>query len=402
MNLPFDQKRKPFRAASFSKICRAILVGAVSLCFVGSFAAMAPSAFAQRGGGHVGGGGGARMSGGGDHVGMGGSFRPAGGSGYGGIRVAGAGASTSGSRTTNRGYGRTYFVPPASRSGASSTFVRGSSTTGAAGARAFAASNHIWEAPPGERPATMRRVANPLMNARFSNASELRPGLFPVRPARTGTPFLGATATPFNSLRGGQGFGPCAVRFSNCGFFPPFFNNPFFFGNPFFGVGFGFNSCFAGGFGCFGFDNFGFGPFGMLDEGYGLGYGYGNGWFYPPAPEASEPPVNPTEENQPPDYSANYYFVPAPGEAVAESAQPQQPVVKLVLKDGTIFGVYSYWMQNNQLFYITTYNIKTSIPIDDLDVQKTVDLNAKLGMKFDLTSKPPDQQQQEQQPDQQQ
>jgi hypothetical protein len=70
-----------------------------------------------------------------------------------------------------------------------------------------------------------------------------------------------------------------------------------------------------------------------------------------------------------------------------------------VLKDGTIFDVYSYWAQNDRLFYITTYNIKTSIPLDDLDLQKTVDLNQKLGVTFTLSNKPPDQQQPpEQQP----
>lgn len=412
MNLPFVQKRKALRSTS-----RAILMAAVSVGFAG----MAPGVFAQRGGGghvssgHVGGGGG--------------GFRPAGnvsGAARGSFGVGSAGRGTSLSRpgtagpafaprTSMRGYSRNYFQAPPLRSGASSTFV-GASFRTAAGARPFPASNHIWEAPPGEgRAASTPRAfltpagralgrSNPLASARFTTGpggTIVRQRLGALRPVEDGTPFLGMTATGFRTSELSAlppffksrfhpiGSGSCTLRFGNCGFFnPPFFSSPFFFG-------FGFNSCLVSGFGCFGLGNVGFGPFGMLDWGYGLGYDYGNGWFYPPAPEPPAPPENPTEENQPPVYAPEYYFVPPPGEPAAAAEQAQQPVVKLVLKDGTIFGVYSYWLQNNQLFYVTTYNIKTSIPVDDLDLQKTVDLNAKLGMKFVLSPKPPDQQQDE-------
>ncbi len=156
------------------------------------------------------------------------------------------------------------------------------------------------------------------------------------------------------------------------------------------------------GFGCAGFFNpcgIGFGPFN--DFAFGLGYGYygwGDGWFYPPAPEIPPAPVNPTESNVPPDYSTGYFYLPEVPYSEPQ-ANAQQPTIKLVLKDGTIFDVYSYWAQDNRLFYITTYNIKTSIPLDDLDLQQTVDLNQKLGVTFTLSNKPPDQQQPpEQQP----
>jgi hypothetical protein len=386
MNLPSVRK-------SVSSVSRAIVICAVSLCFAG----MVPAAFAQRGGGggHVGGGGGHVSSGtrsagnfsSGSRSSAGYSGRTSGGSGY---RASGAPVYASG--VTNRGYSRTYFVPePGSRGTGVSSFVGASST--ASGARSFAANNRIWQEPPQQGRAAIlarRAFASPFRS--FGHVA-------------SGSPYAGMTATPPRFTSNGLGpffnngftrfhpIGPSPCLFGGCGFGSPFFN-PFFFG-------FGFSPCFSG-FGC------GFGPFGYgdLDWGglglYGYGDDYGDGWYYPPAEEPESPPENSTEDNQPPNYAPDYYFVPPPGEAEASPAQPQQPVVKLVLKDGTIFGVYSYWAQNNQLYYITTYNIKTSIPLDDLDLQKTVDLNAKLGTTFTLSSKPPDQQQNQQPDDQQQ
>ncbi len=127
---------------------------------------------------------------------------------------------------------------------------------------------------------------------------------------------------------------------------------------------------------------------------------YGNGYFYSPAEEPPPPPVNPTEDNPPvefPTYAVEYPFLPAPlPPPVPNSGVGQgtaaQPVVQLVLKDGTIFGVNYYWLADGRLNYITTYNIQTSIPIDDLDLQKTVDLNYKRGVTFALTPQPPNSQ----------
>lgn len=391
MNLPSVQKS----FSSVSSISRAIVICAVSLCFAG----MVPAAFAQRGGGgHVGGGGGGHVSG---------SFHSAGNfssgsrtsASYGGRASGGSGYRTSGapvyaSGVTNRGYSRTYFVADP-RSGAGVSSFVGSSSA-ASGTRSFAANNRVWQEPPQQgRAAIMPRRA---FMSSFTN----------FRHVASGSPYVGMTATPprftpnglgpfFNNPLHPFGPNPCIGEFGGCGFGTGFIGSPFL--NPFF-FGFGFSPCFTG-FGC------GFGPFGFGDldwGGMGLDYGYGNGWYYPTDEEAGPPPENSTEDNQPPNYAPGYYFVPPPGEAEAAPAQPQQPVVKLVLTDGTIFGVYSYWLQDNQLYYITTYNIKTSIPIGDLDLQKTVDLNAKLGTTFTLSPKPPDQQQDQDQqpPDQQQ
>lgn len=168
------------------------------------------------------------------------------------------------------------------------------------------------------------------------------------------------------------------------------FGGPFGFGGPCLFDGF-FLNCFSTGWN---------GPFGW---GWTTPWGYdpsGTGLMYPVAGGYYSP--TPVEQNQAsvesPGPSA---FLPptpapltlAPEEAPATSAT--QPVVLLILKDGTDFGATSYWLQDNRLYYVTTYGIQSSIPIDQLDLQATVDINYKRGITFTLTpkqdsQKPPD------------
>lgn len=410
---------------SVSSLSKSILILSVSL----AFAAFTPAAFAQRGGGgrvggHIGGFHGGSV---GHASGAAGAARGSFGSAGRAIGASGrSGSPVSSAITSTRGYSRNTFVPEsATRDGnyAAISHYMPATAQSAASTRAFAADNRLWEDPPQQgRPMPVqvpRPMTQPIARPFFAPATPLmrttphpntvpmwrpnsvaRPLAHPMvnNPARlpgatAGSPFLGDTPRSvvfsplvFNPALSNPAFffhfhpiGGCFNSF-NCsgfGFGGPFFN-PFFFG-------FGFGPCFTGGFGC------GFGPFGSGDLAFG-GFGFGNGWFYPPAPEIPAPPVNPTEENPPLNFAPNYYFLPEVPYAEPETAQ--KPTVKLVLKDGTIFDVYSYWLDNNQLFYVTTYNIKTSIPVDDLDLQKTVDLNQKLGVTFTLGNKPPDQQQQ--------
>ncbi|MFZ3244256.1 MAG: hypothetical protein WA185_04210 [Candidatus Acidiferrales bacterium] len=431
--------RLPAVPKSVLSVSRAALICAVSL----GFAAAAPVAFAQRGAGggggsHGGGGGGGHVSGGG---------RAAGGSYSGGTRsYSGSAGRSSGassgrygssapvyaSGASNRGYSRTFFVPgPSARSGSASSSFVGAGAGTLSGSRAFAANNYYWQNPPQQgRPMPAARPISvpPMRPVNFpgtipfanTGTSATLPGMAlrqplswesprtfdavsprlhqtPVstlrHPIATGSPFAGVTPTAFAPAFHPVGR-PCIGIGNPCfgsGFGQPFLN-PFFFSG--FGFGFG-GGCFSGGF----VNSCGIAPFGLglYDMDGGLGYDYGDGYFYPTDEEPPPPPDNSTEDNAAPDFTLNYYFMPPPDEAVA--AAPQQPVIKLVLKDGTIFGVYSYWLDDDRLNYITTYNIQTSIPIEDLDLQKTVDLNEKLGVTFTLSNKPPDQQPPPQPPD---
>lgn len=368
-------------------------------------------------------------------------------SGFGGGSAAALMPSRSGAST--RGYTREVFASPGATSRfvpPSTRFVGTSGSEHAVGARVFAANNYLWEAPPQERrpaptqaprPAVplgqmprpivmpaqrpLNLPANPLarplvprpvfmpMPRNPMGAPAWRPnpnpiGLPPIargiapplmRPL-AGSPLPRVSRTPligmapvwsgfpaFHPMHPIDGIGVrgCFNTIGNCGF-------GFGFGGPFFFPPLGF------GFGCFSFFNpcgIGFGPFGMGFGDLFLANDWGNGWFYPPAPEIPPAPVNPTESNPPPDYSTGYLYLPEVPYAEPQPAEQQKPTTKLVLKDGTIFDVYSYWLEDDRLYYITTYNIQTSIPIDDLDLQKTVDLNQKLGVTFTLSNKPPEQ-----------
>jgi hypothetical protein len=418
MILPAVRKQQP----SFLK---AILILAVSVCFAG----LAPAAFAQRGGGGHGGG---HASGG--HIG--GGSATAGNASSGHVSTGSAGHASNGSAARSGSSRTIYSSGSSSRGYTRNTFVAASSSRNANGAgtfeaaasprdgsgRTFAADNYFWQAPPQQartpvaspRPVFTPPLQSPRPMGSFTRPGSTPPASFPgmvirqpftsrnfdrVSPPLASRPLSGSLphksiAGPFVGMTPQQLFAPgfspafhhpigscfdainCGLGF---GFGFPFFN-PFF---PQFGFGFA-SPCFAGGF----VSPCGFGGIFSLD----WGLGYGNGWYYPPAEEPPPPPENSTEDNPPPDYAPDYYFMPPPGEAVAAPAE-NRPVVKLELTDGTIFDVFAYWVQNDRLYYVTTYNIQTSIPLSDLDLQKTVDLNSKLGVTFTLSNKPPDQQQ---------
>lgn len=188
-----------------------------------------------------------------------------------------------------------------------------------------------------------------------------------------------------------DGFGP-SIFF---GFLGPFGFSPFGFGSTCIFNGF-FQNCFLSpvNFSPFGFGAFG--PFGLFGPWYG-GYNfapYGSSFLFMPPAENLPPAFGDYLPNT--NYAPSYIFEPEPL-PVPEEAPPSangsetQPVADLVLKDGTVFGVTSYWLVNDRLFYITTYKIQSSIPIDQLDLQKTVDMNWKRGIAFTLTPQAPDQ-----------
>lgn len=246
----------------------------------------------------------------------------------------------------------------------------------------------------------------------------------PVRPPFAGMavePGTSRPITPFTAFGGTNATPPhpCINTFARCGFGGvldgdgDFDNDGFgpsiFFGflGPFGFSPFGFGStCIFNGFfpNCFlspvNFSPFGFGAFGTYGL-YGPWYGgynfapYGSSFLFLPPVENLPPAFGDylPNTNYAPSYSFEPEPLPVPEEAPpsANASEAVQPVVNLVLKDGTVFGVTSYWLLNDRLFYITTYKIQSSIPIDHLDLQKTVDMNWRRGVAFTLTPQAPDQ-----------
>lgn len=150
---------------------------------------------------------------------------------------------------------------------------------------------------------------------------------------------------------------------------------------------------FRGGFGLgfFGFGlplGFGFGPdcnpfwaepwaFGC--DTFGYFDGFGGGLYETEPPQSSE---EPTEE---PETSI---FVPPPESSSPEEIQAEKILFVLFMKNGAVYAVTNYWIADGKLHYLTSYGGENTIEMSDLDLQKTVDVNAKRGVDFTLRPRP--------------
>jgi hypothetical protein len=188
------------------------------------------------------------------------------------------------------------------------------------------------------------------------------------------------------------------------------FSGPVIFGSPFFGFGFGspylgFGGLYGGfgglwGPGCGPYWAWGFGCNSLPFYSYGLGYdnfGYDNSGAYE-APNYG--PDQYSQQEQPPaqpDYGPFIY---------EEPSGQQRALPELILKDGTVYDVTDYWLEGGDLHF-TTPNADNSgtteqiIDFDQLDLQKTVDVNTQNGFRFVLRNEPMQEYLQDQNQDQQ-
>jgi hypothetical protein len=162
--------------------------------------------------------------------------------------------------------------------------------------------------------------------------------------------------------------------------------------------GFGVGGAFFGGFGGFGLGlwglGFGWGPTCGPYWGWGFGcealpyydYGYYNYGYSepPPAGGLQAEPVPPTQENAP----STYQYPPPDTSQNNISAEQFETV--LYLKDGTVYALTNYWLADGKLVYETNYGGQNSISLDQIDLQKTVNVNASRGVNFTLRPKPSD------------
>ena len=98
-----------------------------------------------------------------------------------------------------------------------------------------------------------------------------------------------------------------------------------------------------------------------------------------------------------------YTTVPSPGPAnyVAQAPETQVYVYggeredfpQLMLKDGTIINETDYWVVDGQLHFkiieaAGQKPVENSVPFDELDLQKTIDVNSARGFRFILRNEP--------------
>jgi hypothetical protein len=60
------------------------------------------------------------------------------------------------------------------------------------------------------------------------------------------------------------------------------------------------------------------------------------------------------------------------------------PTVLIYLKDGTMYTASDYWLVDGKLHYLTSYSTESVVSLDEVDLQRTVDENAKRGVTFNL------------------
>lgn len=207
--------------------------------------------------------------------------------------------------------------------------------------------------------------------------------------------------------------------------------------------GFGRGGGFRGGFGCFdcgfGFGGFGFGAFGFepfFDFGWGgpgfygydpFWYGAYSGFSYPYYPGSGYSSYS-VANSDPADYSSSnqnlaggYSFsannnlgVAAPGtmmtgdgsagndnddsqralqgsgdaNAPARNVAGSASAVLIYLKNGTTYTVSDYWLQGGRLYYTVNYGAPSTLKLKEVDWQRTVDENARRGIRFSLKPHP--------------
>ena len=180
---------------------------------------------------------------------------------------------------------------------------------------------------------------------------------FPHRPIndfRFGDRFL------FFPPRPGFGFGGCAgFGFPRYRFFDDDFN------------------CFAGGFFFLAFPPF---------NDQRLDYVPGDSPAAPPAEARSAQPSDAADSSESGGSTQNAATNNA---ASVDKAKSEQPVTLLQLRDGSMYGLVDYWVEDGQLHYTTTYGGQDSLELDRIDLEKTVQFNAERGIQFVLRPKTP-------------
>ena len=67
-----------------------------------------------------------------------------------------------------------------------------------------------------------------------------------------------------------------------------------------------------------------------------------------------------------------------------DGAEPNHPITLLQLKNAWMYGLTDYWVEGDNLHYVTNYGGKNSLPLDQIDLATTIRLNSERGVEFSL------------------
>lgn len=253
------------------------------------------------------------------------------------------------------------MVPPATRH-----FLSGRLFVGLTAAWLFALIPQTAVAQHGHAGGGAHFAPPPHVSAPPARTPAARPAAAPARPATpvVSRPIANRFVPPPSAALGFRGrvTGPPVVRrpiFPRRPIYYPIFYPVGIYPGFGFGFGLGFDSC---------------SPFWGWNFACGA-YGYDDSFYaYPPALGYDGPAE--------PDY------IPVPSD---NNTTGDEDEAVLYLKNGTIYLISDYWLANNQIHYVTGNGAEHTIDLDQVDLQQTVDVNAKRGVNFTLRAAPTNQ-----------
>jgi hypothetical protein len=62
--------------------------------------------------------------------------------------------------------------------------------------------------------------------------------------------------------------------------------------------------------------------------------------------------------------------------------------VLLYMRDGSVYSVTRYWVAEGKLHFVFLNGAENSVDMDQFDLQRTIDVNAKSGVTFSLDPDP--------------
>ncbi len=72
---------------------------------------------------------------------------------------------------------------------------------------------------------------------------------------------------------------------------------------------------------------------------------------------------------------------------VSSTDGADHPITLLQLKNGWMYGLTDYWVEGDNLHYVTNYGGKNSVPLGLIDLAATMRLNSERGVEFSLHTK---------------
>lgn len=98
-------------------------------------------------------------------------------------------------------------------------------------------------------------------------------------------------------------------------------------------------------------------------------------------------PAQPSDSGEPGEGGVATQDPTTNNSALVDKMKSEPPATLLQLRDGSMYGLVDYWVEDGQLHYTTTYGGQNSVELDRIDPEKTVQLNAERGIQFVLRAK---------------